>query len=46
MHRKLSFTRGVSTLGEEAASGSVIDESGVYFILWLVYGVWGMGRGV
>jgi hypothetical protein len=45
MHRKLSFTRGVSTLGEEAASGSVI-ESGVYFILWLVYGVWGMGRGV
>ena len=42
MHWKLSSTRGVSTLGVEASSGSVLKAVHVYFILWFVYGVWGI----
>ena len=45
MHWKLSFTRGVSTLGSRSSLRLRLSvESRVYFILWLVhvYGAWGI----
>jgi hypothetical protein len=48
MHWKLSFTRGVSTLGVEAASGSVLKAEFILFYGWcmcVVYGAWGARNG-
>jgi hypothetical protein len=43
MQKKLSSTRGVSTLGVEASSGSVLKAAHCTFTFYFMVCVWGMG---